>query len=1443
MKHSTAFIMLVLICIPCSVHCWPIPHSGQMQCYDNEKEIQCPVSSQPFYGQNSHFIINPRSFTKLDIQANELPDDATDWQMVKDNVTGLIWEVKHAKDDRVDYNNPNDFDNTYAWYSFLSAGSDDYTESYNSGVNTTLFIDQMNRNEFGGFNDWRLPSIKELSTISNFGMKYPALDDIYFNNNINELYWTTTSYISRDNHVWTVQMNNGDCCDTSKSQKCYVRAVRGNQERPFDHWIINTDNTFTDTQTGLMWQLEIPSQKKNWESALSYCTDLTLANYSDWRLPSRNELMSIADFTKEQPASDHFWSSTTYQNIPYFAWTLKLSNGSDEFSDKTNQNAVRAVRGGQIQLEDRLTIDFPRQSSLLITGNKVQISWQTATIDSCVSILLSRQGGIAESFVTLVQETENDGSYEWQVDGFPSANCVLKIETLSSPKQSTQQGLFIIKHSDIDIHSNINTVLTITGPENYTGFGKSLTIDNAYPGQYTISYADQTCWQTPAPESQTLTWWGSLSFSGNYQESLPKPVQNLRANYAIKTYIGNNQITTQWQPVDQCLKGYVFVWDQHENTIPDNAISSQSDQTISHPLANGNDHWFHIKSINIHGKASQTTHLGPFYIDTSLRPPAPQSLSVIPSEISHCIALKWDYTITDTIKSYNIYRSGAENGDYIKINALPVNHPVYLNDRWFQTYTDSELTNHVEYWYTVKAVDQNFEESDFSQCVKAISQALPDGDFRIVIPYTSRWVVTGDTTIIQIMIISEDNFNEVVRLSATSTFLPTQVTRILDKTTIDPTGSTLLHVKVPYSTNTGTYAIKVNAISENRSHDATIDLNIIKPGNGESVLTILGNNQPVNIGDSIDLYGQLLPLQIEGTMINVLIQPPDKEWIQYSTEINALGEYYFEYRPESPGEYQVKVEWMGTENFDAIESQEKTFHVGLGKSNIWCSTPTKDIEFGNAVDIQITVNPPLSIPFDLKIEKPGLESPEYIRSLVTQSDGKRVLTFILDGNQQGIWKFQALWYGNQHYTGSVSTPLFLYPETDVAQALIIAGGGIPQNTLWKTTEYLCNRFYEILKKRRFTHDQIMYITDHTYHYDIDGDGINEYEVDDNTPSVDEISWYLSQLYAHEGSSKVNSNISLIIYMADHGGTGTFKVNSGEYLSAETMDQWLDTLQEHTDCLVMVIVEACHSGTFIDKLHPSDNQRRILISSSDTEESQYDNEGQLSFSRYLFDSILIGKNLLESFHKGCFEISNHYLFTKQKPQLRGDDLASDFYIGGTAITGDINPEILSFTRNQVISAGNFNVFVEAYDDIALDRVWVSIIQPDTIIPTSNKDFETPLINSQQLKLVNSTNDHIFNGQYDFKCNGNYILTFFVRDSGGNIKTSESQLNVIKGIRCTPGDIDTNGISDLRDIVLGLKIISHMEIDQEISLQGDICGNARIGLEEIIYGFQQIICHQF
>ena len=94
-------INTLLLVIPFISFASPVPDTGQIECYDAEgNEITpCPSPGQNFYGQDANYApCNPHFYIKLDSSGNDLPDKATEWFMVRDNTTGLIWEVKTDDD-------------------------------------------------------------------------------------------------------------------------------------------------------------------------------------------------------------------------------------------------------------------------------------------------------------------------------------------------------------------------------------------------------------------------------------------------------------------------------------------------------------------------------------------------------------------------------------------------------------------------------------------------------------------------------------------------------------------------------------------------------------------------------------------------------------------------------------------------------------------------------------------------------------------------------------------------------------------------------------------------------------------------------------------------------------------------------------------------------------------------------------------------------------------------------------------------------------------------------------------------------------------------------------------------------------------------------------------------------------------------------------------------
>ncbi|MBV6343263.1 DUF1566 domain-containing protein, partial [Candidatus Magnetobacterium casense] len=150
-------------------------------------------------------------------------------------------------------------------------------------------------------------------------------------------------------------------------------AIKAGVAWPVPRLMDNGDQTVTDKLTGLIWAQEAGTATvggclggpKTWHAALDYVACLNAANYlghNDWRLPNINELQSLIDGQRDNPAlpSGHpfqhvqsngsytlrYWSSTAlgYSGTEY-VWTLIISDGFVAYAHMNNQHDVWPVRG------------------------------------------------------------------------------------------------------------------------------------------------------------------------------------------------------------------------------------------------------------------------------------------------------------------------------------------------------------------------------------------------------------------------------------------------------------------------------------------------------------------------------------------------------------------------------------------------------------------------------------------------------------------------------------------------------------------------------------------------------------------------------------------------------------------------------------------------------------------------------------------------------------------------------------------------------------------------------------------------------------------------------------------------------------------------------------------------------------------------------------------
>ncbi len=229
--------------------------TGQSQCYDGALRVDClpantgDAATYPRqdgrFGRDAEAWAGTLSkigdgdagfdFTKIAndgtlLGANaSLGAGAKDWACTRDNVTGLIWEVK-TTDNGLRHKSWN-----YTWHD--STQTDPGTEDTGAGVgsdycfdsarcDTEKFVADVNAAGLcGRSTGWRIPTSRELFSLLHRGRSSPAIEIHYFPNTLSDYYWAAEPYAPTGSSARSTSFADGNTSGLSTNYQGLVRLV------------------------------------------------------------------------------------------------------------------------------------------------------------------------------------------------------------------------------------------------------------------------------------------------------------------------------------------------------------------------------------------------------------------------------------------------------------------------------------------------------------------------------------------------------------------------------------------------------------------------------------------------------------------------------------------------------------------------------------------------------------------------------------------------------------------------------------------------------------------------------------------------------------------------------------------------------------------------------------------------------------------------------------------------------------------------------------------------------------------------------------------------------------------------------------------------------------------------------------------------------------------
>lgn len=349
------------------------------------------------------------------------------------------------------------------------------------------------------------------------------------------------------------------------------------------------------------------------------------------------------------------------------------------------------------------------------------------------------------------------------------------------------------------------------------------------------------------------------------------------------------------------------------------------------------------------------------------------------------------------------------------------------------------------------------------------------------------------------------------------------------------------------------------------------------------------------------------------------------------------------------------------------------------------------------------------------------------------------------------------------------------------KAIVVAGGGpFSGNNLWDATQMCANFGYRALNHQGFTKGSIYYLSSDT-DLDLDGNGIAD-DVNADVTNAN-LQYALTQWAMSQPNSTPTGDV--VVYLVDHGGAGAFRMSGTETMSSTDLSAWLNTLQTNIVGKLIVVYDACESGSFLEDLVPPtryEANRIVIASTSPGETANFVASGVVSFSNYFWTQVFSGLSVGGAFTEAAEALGESCGYQTPLLDDNGNGVGNDLGDGTVAAATFIGNGTQQFWERPEIGAVCDAQFIDntaqatlwadpVTDADGIARVWAVVRHPDYAAGSS----DNPVAGLPSIDLLPVGEDRYEATYNGFSTAGSYNILIYARDRIGN--TSEAQMTTV------------------------------------------------------------------